>query len=97
MKITCLCSLAADMCWSSKLCFFLCSSANSSLCRHEVTQHTLITLRGYTGPCMYYHIVLIFRESKFSQIAVLQEFVEKISQMCVAHACDSRVAQILAE
>ena len=32
-----------------------------------------------------YCIVLIFHRSKFSQIAVLKEFVEKISQMRVAH------------
>ena len=46
---------------------------------------------------IHYHIALIFHGSKFSRIAVLKEFVEKISQMCVAHVPDSTVAQILAE
>ena len=31
-----------------------------------------------------YHIAVIFRGSKFSRIAVLEEFVEKISRMGVA-------------
>ena len=44
-----------------------------------------------------YRMALIFRGSKFSQTAALKEFVEKISRICVAHACDSTVAQILVE
>ena len=44
-----------------------------------------------------YRIALIFRGSKFLQIAALKEFVEKISQMRVTHAHDSTVAQILVE
>ena len=45
-----------------------------------------------------YRTVLICCGSKFSRIAVLKEFVEKISQMRIAHAPgDSAVAQILAE
>ena len=45
----------------------------------------------------YYRIVLIFRWSKFSRIAVLKEFIEKILRMRVAHGHDSAVARILAE
>ena len=46
-----------------------------------------------------YHIImaLIFRGSKFSQIAALKEFVEKISQIRVSHVCYSTVAKILVE
>ena len=44
-----------------------------------------------------YHIALIFHGSKFSRIAALKEFVEKISQICVAHVYDSAGAQILVE
>ena len=46
---------------------------------------------------MHYRIALIFRGSKFSQIAALKEFVEKISRICVAHVCYSAVAKILVE
>ena len=42
-------------------------------------------------------MVLVFRGSKFSRIAALKEFVEKISRIRVAHVCDSAVAQILVE
>ena len=46
----------------------------------------------------YVHrIALIFRGSKFSQIAALKEFVEKILRMCVVREPDSTVAQILVE
>ena len=36
---------------------------------------------------MLYCIALIFRRSKFSRIVALKEFVEKISQICVALGC----------
>ena len=35
---------------------------------------------------LYYHIALIFRGSKFSQIAAFDNFIEKISRIC----CRSR-------
>ena len=41
-----------------------------------------------------YHIALIFRGSKFSQIAALKEF---FLQIRVAHGCYSAVAQIFVE
>ena len=44
-----------------------------------------------------YRIALIFRGSKFSQIAALKEFVEKISRIRVARVCYSAVSQILVE
>ena len=48
--------------------------------------------------CMgLYHIALIFRGSKFSRIATLKKFVEKISRIRVAHVCYSAVSQILVE
>ena len=40
---------------------------------------------------------LFFHGSKFLQIAALKEFFEKILRICVAHVCDSAVAQILVE
>ena len=42
-------------------------------------------------------MALIFRGSKFSRIAALKEFVEKISLIRVAHVCYRRVAKILVE
>ena len=40
-----------------------------------------------------HRIVLIFRGSKYSQIAVLKEFIENILQMHVAHVRGSTGAQ----
>ena len=51
---------------------------------------------GVSVSCAYC-IALIFRRSKFLQIAVLKGFVEKILRMHVAHAHGSAGAQILAE
>ena len=45
------------------------------------------------GYVVIYRITLIFRGSKFSRIAALKEFVEKISRILVVHVCDSAVAQ----
>ena len=46
--------------------------------------------------CMgLYRIVLIFRRSKFSRIATLKKFVEKILRIHVAHVCYSAVSHIL--
>ena len=42
-------------------------------------------------------IALIFRGSRFSQIAALKEFVETILRIRVAHVCYSTVAKILVE
>ena len=37
--------------------------------------------------CSVHRIALIFRRFKFSRRATLKEFVEQISQICVAHVC----------
>ena len=51
----------------------------------------LIVTLVYTGVIVdTYCIALIFRGSKFSRIAALKEFVEKISRIYVAHVCYSR-------
>ena len=44
-----------------------------------------------------YCIALMFRGSKFSRIAALEEFVEKISRIHFAIVCYSTVAKILVE
>ena len=44
-----------------------------------------------------YRIALIFCGSKFSQIAALKKFIEKILQICIAYVCYSAVSQILVE
>ena len=43
------------------------------------------------------YMALIFYGSKFSLIAALKEFVEKISRIRVAHVCYRTVAEILVE
>ena len=48
-------------------------------------------------PQVLYRIALIFRWCIFLRIAVLEEFVEKISRMPVAHERGSAGAQVLAE
>ena len=45
----------------------------------------LCSLQTKSLSCSKYRIALIFRGSKFSRIAALKEFVEKISQIRVAH------------
>ena len=61
-----------------------------SLCRVVFVYITLLL-------CNNYRIALIFRGSKFSRIAALKKFVEKISQIRVVHVCYSAVSQILVE
>ena len=44
-----------------------------------------------------YRIALLFRQSKFLQIAALKKFVEKFSRIRVAYVCYNAMSQILVE
>ena len=67
----------------------------SSLTRKRASTGRPEALQVYLHAFSLYRIALIFCRSKFSRITALKEFVENISQMCVAHVCDSTLAQIL--
>ena len=86
----------------SQICFSilrfwprLCQSRKCALLRWqpELTQYA--KLYRYGAWSIPYSAYKLFPGSKFSRIAALKKFVEKISRMRMAHERDSAVAQIL--